>query len=116
MGAEQQIDQIEHDIQRAEQRLRTLPKLFGAQQEIRGRAANARRTISATVDVAGAVQSLEIADGALADGGRRLAAELMLVLGQARADAARQAKEAAEVFLADDPGLLAQLHAEETDS
>lgn len=82
-GAEETLERIRSDIERAEARAAALPLLQETVGQIRERAISRQRDIAVDVDANGQLAGLDITDAALARGGRAIAADVLQLISKA---------------------------------
>lgn len=103
------IAEVEDDIRRVRNRAERMGELVAVTDGVRGCASSRGRDVIVEVDASGHVLKLQISNQAVMRGGSRLAAELMGLMEQARADAQAQLLAAAVKTLGDDDPALETL-------
>lgn len=101
---EESLAQIEQDVRLSNERAAKMPAFEAAVTAVRGTAWSQARDVYVQVDSAGRVQTLRLADTALARGGTRLAKDILAVIMAAEKNAQSATIDAvAELLGADDP-------------
>lgn len=106
---DESIARIEDDVRRAQARAERVSALREAIDAVRGTATTRERDISVTVDSAGVLCDLRIADTALGRPGARLSADVLTLTVAARRHASEAAAAAAADALGDDDPIVATL-------
>lgn len=101
-GAEETLERIRSDIERAEARAAALPLLQEAVGQIRERAISRQRDIAVDVDANGQLAGLDITDAALARGGRAIAADVLQLISKATLLVRERALEVTVELLGED--------------
>lgn len=109
------IARVEDDIRRAQQRAERMSQLRSEAEAVRGSAISRQRDIEVEMDHTGQVTGVIINDQALDRGGRRVAADIMELLGRARQDVQAQMLEVASRLLGEDDPLLDMLRPAEAE-
>ena len=113
---EQASTRLAQQVESAQQHAAAAAKLAHDMERVKGEARSQRADIKVTTDVSGRVTDIEVTDAAAPYYGAYLSQMLLQTINEARADAARQAKDLARAAFGEDSPTYARITADLNDA